>query len=116
MTPAFYMDVHVPSAVTLQLRQRGVDVLTAIEDGQTETADFDLLLRSSKLGRVMVTQDIRFKALAESWQCESRSFSGMVFAHQLFVTVGRMVGDLELIAKACSSQEMSSKILHLPLG
>ena len=38
MTRALYMDVHVPFAVTLQLRQRGVDVLTAIEDGRTETA------------------------------------------------------------------------------
>ena len=116
MTRALYMDVHVPFAVTLQLRQRGVDVLTAIEDGRTETADFDLLVRSSELGRVMVTQDIRFKALAESWQRESHPFSGMVFAHQLFVTVGRMVGDQELISKACTAQEISGKILHLPLG
>ncbi|MCX6970304.1 MAG: DUF5615 family PIN-like protein [Verrucomicrobia bacterium] len=110
------MDVHVPLAVTLQLRQRAVDVVTAIEDGQTETADFHLLARSTELSRVLVTQDIRFKALAESWQRENRSFSGMVFAHQLFVTVGRMVVDLELVAKASNNQDMDSQILHLPLG
>lgn len=32
MTVAFYMDVHIPIAITEQLRFRGVDVLTAIED------------------------------------------------------------------------------------
>lgn len=116
MALALYMDVHVPLAVTLQLRQRGVDILTAIEDDLAEATDFDLLLRSSELGRVMVTQDVRFKALAESWQRGPRFFSGMVFAHQLFVTLGRMVGDLELISKACSDQEISGEILHLPIG
>jgi len=30
MSVSFYMDVHVPRAVTNQLRRRGVDVLTAI--------------------------------------------------------------------------------------
>ena len=32
MAIAFYMDVHIPQAITLQLRRRGVDVLTAVED------------------------------------------------------------------------------------
>jgi hypothetical protein len=33
MTVRLYMDVHVPQAITEQLRRRDVDVLTAIEDG-----------------------------------------------------------------------------------
>ena len=116
MDIALYMDVHIPLAVTTQLRQRGVNVITAIEDGRMEEIDSDLLLRATDLKRVMVTSDIRFKALAESWQRENRSFSGMVFAHQLVVTIGRMVNDLELIAKACSQGDMHCQILHLPLG
>ncbi len=32
MPVPLYMDVHVPQAITDQLRRRGVDVLTAIED------------------------------------------------------------------------------------
>ena len=34
-----YMDVHVPGAVTRALRLRGVDVLTAQEDGTDEWED-----------------------------------------------------------------------------
>ena len=33
MPATLYMDVHMPKAVTNQLRRRGVDVLTAFEDG-----------------------------------------------------------------------------------
>ena len=33
MGVALYLDVHVPRAIAVQLRRRGVDVLTAIEDG-----------------------------------------------------------------------------------
>ena len=38
MTP-FYFDVHVPSPITGQLRRRGVDILTAQEDGASEMED-----------------------------------------------------------------------------
>ncbi len=39
MSLRFYMDVHVPQAITDELRRRGVDVLTAQEDGQAEAED-----------------------------------------------------------------------------
>jgi hypothetical protein len=37
------MDVHVPQAITDQLRRRGIDVLTAYEDGATTLPDDELL-------------------------------------------------------------------------
>ena len=64
MAVMLYMDVHVPQPVTDQLRRRGVDVLTAIEDNYAERDEEELLERASTLGRVIFTQDIRFKALA----------------------------------------------------
>ena len=42
------MDVHIPQAITEQLRRRGVDVLTAIEDGATELPDEELLERATQ--------------------------------------------------------------------
>jgi len=52
-----YMDHHVPRAITVGLRQRGVDVLTAFEDGAHELLDPDLLDRAGVLGRVLFTRD-----------------------------------------------------------
>jgi len=52
-----YMDHHVPRAITVGLRQRGVDVLTAFEDGAHELLDPDLLDRAGALGRVLFIRD-----------------------------------------------------------
>ena len=40
MTLRLYMDHHVPAAITDGLRSRGVDVLTAFEDGTAEFEDY----------------------------------------------------------------------------
>jgi len=115
MALALYMDVHVPQAITDQLRRRKVDVLTAIEDGQAETIDEELLERSRELGRVLFTQDIRFKAMAEDWQRHGRPFAGLLFGHQLGGTIGQYVQDLEFIANASEIEEWSNTVQHLPV-
>ena len=115
MPMALYMDVHVPQAVTEQLLRRGVDVLTAIEDGNAELADEVLLDWAGGLGRLIVTYDVRFKAMAEDWQRSGRDFIGLVYAHPLRASIGRLVHDLELIAKATDRGDWRSTVEHLPL-
>lgn len=115
MSAMLYMDVHVPQAVTEQLRRRKVEVITAIEDGRAECSDEQLLDRSTRLVRVMVTFDVRFKAMAEEWQRAGREFCGLVYAHPLRVSIGQLVQDLELIAKATNRGELFNVIEHLPL-
>jgi len=109
------MDVHVPQAITDQLRRRGVDVLTAHEDGATTLPDDELLERVGVLKRVIFTQDIRFKALAEDWQQQGREFPGLIFGHQLRGTIGQYVKDLELIALGSEPEEWLNAVEHLPL-
>ncbi len=115
MAAALYTDVHVPGPVILQLRLRGVDIAAATEEGHEQKADEELLEISTAAGRVMVTQDIRFRVLAESWQRTGRSFSGLIFAHQRRVSFGDMVNDLELIAKATEPQFWLNRVEQLPL-
>jgi hypothetical protein len=57
MAIAFYMDHHVPRAITLGLRLRAVDVLTAYEDGTSALDDIGLLDRAGELGRALFTRD-----------------------------------------------------------
>lgn len=108
------MDVHVPQAITEQLRRRSINVLTAIEDGSAELVDEALLERAALLGRVLFTQDIRFKALAENWQRQERVFAGLIFGHQLGGTIGQFVKDLELIALASEPDEWFNIVEYLP--
>ncbi len=114
MTP-LYFDVHVPAAIAVQLRRRGIDLLTAQEDEAAELEDGALLMRAGSLGRLLFTQDIRFKALAESWQRSGRPFAGLVFGHQLHGSPGQYVRDLELIAKATDPADWIGQVEQLPL-
>ena len=53
MSVRLYMDVHVRRPVTTALRVRGVDVLTAQEDGAATLPDLELLERAMDRGRVL---------------------------------------------------------------
>jgi hypothetical protein len=114
MPAKLYMDVHVPQSVTNQLRRRGVDVVTALEDDAATLADAALLERATQFGRVLITQDIRFCAMAIAWQAEGRKFAGLTFAHPLGITIGQFVHDLELLAKASLDNECADQVLRLP--
>lgn len=114
MPVARYMDVHVRQAVTEQLRHRGVDVHTAVEDGCRRLPDDQLLERARTLDCVLVTQDIRFRVLAEDWQRQGTPFAGLVYGHQQ-LSVGQLVQDLELIAKATAAADWVNRVEHLPL-
>jgi hypothetical protein len=108
------MDQHVPRAVTEGLRRRGVDVLTAEEDGAAAWADDQLLTRAEQLGRVLFSQDDDLLAIAHEWQQTGRAFAGLVYAHQLNITIGQAVSSLELIAKAMDLQDMRNRIEFIP--
>lgn len=114
MAVTLYMGVHVPWPITVQLRRRGVDVLTAIEDHAEEQPDDAILQRAHDLGRIVFMQDIRFKALAEQWQRQGRPFAGLVFGQQLHGTIGQYVRDLELIAHASEAGEWRNIVGYLP--
>jgi hypothetical protein len=109
-----YMDVHVPQAITAQLRLRGIDVLAAAEDGAERLSDEELLAHATTLGRVVFTQDVRFRALAEEWQRVGRTFAGLVFGAQLGGTIGEFVRDLQLIAEASDPTEWANVIEFIP--
>lgn len=112
---AFYMDVHIPGALTEQLRHRGIDVLTAQEDGTGEWEDTALLDRAGELGRVLVTQDQDFLREAALRQGRGELFAGIIFAAQSPRLLGVYVRNLELIALASEPEEYADRVRHLPL-
>jgi hypothetical protein len=114
MGVALYMDVHVPGPITQQLRQRGADVLTAQDDAQDRASDVELLERAMTLSRVIFTQDVRFRVLAENYQRQGRKFAGLIFGAQLGATIGQYVEDLALIASTSESHEWQNVVQFLP--
>src|SRR4051794_24373751 len=115
MSVRFYMDVNVPIAVTEGLRLRVVDVVTAQEDGAATLADPQLLDRATALGRVLVTHDDDLLREAARRQHAGEAFAGVVYAHQLRITIGQCVRDLELIAKIEVPEGLAGQVVCIPL-
>jgi hypothetical protein len=109
------MDHHVPRAITNGLRLRGVNVITAAEDGAGELGDPALLERATDLDRVLFTQDDDFLAEATRRQRQGQPFNGVIYAHQLHVSIGRCIRDLELVSKVGEPRDMVDQTLFLPL-
>ena len=88
MALALYMDHHIPRAITLGLRLRGVDVLSALEDEATTLSDPGLLDRAMALGRVLFTFDEDLLAEATRRQHDGILFAGLVYARPLRTSIG----------------------------
>jgi len=115
MSVALYMDAHIPRAITLGLRMRTVDVLTAQEDDADKLPDPELLDRATELSRVIFTFDDDLLIEAAKRQRENKSFSGVIYAHPLRISIGQCIRDLELIAKAGEPEDLRNRVEFLPL-
>jgi predicted nuclease of predicted toxin-antitoxin system len=109
------MDVHVRRAVTDGLRLRGVDVLTAQQDGASQLGDPELLNRATSLGRLLFTQDEDLLREAKRRQQTGEKFTGVVYAHQLNITIGECITDLVLIADSTDQNQWINRVMFLPL-
>jgi hypothetical protein len=115
MPVPLYMDHHVPKSITMGLRLRDVDVLTSYEDGTDQFSDDLLLKRADELNRVLFTQDDDLLEEAAKSQRRGEAFSGVIYGHQLRVTIGVCVQDLEIIAKSAEPYELENQVVFLPL-
>jgi predicted nuclease of predicted toxin-antitoxin system len=114
MSVPLYMDHHVNSAITNALRDREVDVITTADDGAEEQDDEEIMKRASQLGRAVFTQDDDFLVVADDWMERGQEFAGLIYAHQLRITIAQAIRDLELIAKVMNPDEMRNRIEFLP--
>jgi|SRR5438552_3325653 len=113
MSVGLYMDVHVPMPITRGLRRRGVDVLTAQEDGARRLEDPDLLDRAGQLGRILFSMDEDLIAEAVSRQREGKPFATVVYARQMEASIGGCISDLETIARAAEREDTCGQVIFL---
>lgn len=79
-----------------------MDVKSAQQDGTTELEDDQLLDRATALNRALFTRDDDLLAEAKKRQQAGRFFAGIIYAHQLRVTIGKCISDLELSQRPVS--------------
>lgn len=112
---ALYMDEHVPRAITIGLRLRGINVLTVQEDNFSDKSDPELLDRAVQLKRTVFTYDDDFLVEATTRQRSGRLFYGLIYAHHLKISIGNCIKELELLAKFSELEEIKNQIIFLPL-
>lgn len=109
------MDHNVPKAITNGLRLRGIDVITAYEDSANELSDSELLNRANQLKRILFTQDDDLLTEAAYRIQKSIPFFGVIYAHQMRVSIGTCVQALEMIAKVGEPEDLANRVQFLPL-
>jgi hypothetical protein len=111
---AFYMDHQFRASITKGLRARGIDVLTALDDGAATLDDERILHRATELRRVLATHDKGFLRIARQWQQSDQQFSGIVFGPQERVNIGRIIEYLELVAHTIQADEIRNRVEYIP--
>jgi hypothetical protein len=102
------MDEHVPTAITVGLRLRGVDALTAQEAGLVAASDEARLALAAREGRVLFTQDADFLRLHAS----GVPHAGIAYAHQQ-TAVGYAVRALMLIYQVLEPEDLQNHVEFL---
>ncbi|MFQ5733002.1 MAG: DUF5615 family PIN-like protein [Planctomycetaceae bacterium] len=104
----FHLDESVTVAIVLPLRQRGIDVTTSAEADLLEATDEEQLEFAASQGRVLITHDADFLALADTAE-----HAGIGYCHQRRYSVGELLQSLLLIHGCTSPEEMSGRVQYL---
>ena len=88
----------------------------AQEDGTAKLDDPGLINRALALGRILFSGDEDMFAEATRRLRSGEIFATIVFAHQLQVSIGQCIADLELVAKTDGEADARSQVIYLPLA
>jgi len=113
---AFLMDHHIRAEITEGLRQRGINVLTAFDDGSFRLDDNSLLARATTLDRILVSQDKDLLVIAARWQQVGHDFAGIEFAGHQNVEISSTIEYLELVARVLEPGDVRNRVEFIPAG
>jgi predicted nuclease of predicted toxin-antitoxin system len=106
---AFHLDEHIDPAIAFGLRRRGIDCTTTADAallGADDTAHVEFALRE---GRVVVTNDADFLALAT----EGLSHAGIAYFQNSSRTIGHVIRHLCLMSDCLEPEEITGKVEFL---
>ena len=111
----FYADHNVDRRIVSGIRLRGMDIITAFEDGRAEERDPELLDRATRMSRLFVTHDKGFLAEGAKRHRSGERFYGIIYAPQETRMIGRYIEDLAIISALGDDEEFVYAVTVLPL-
>ncbi len=105
----YYLDEHLPAAVAVGLRDRGIDVVSTAEAGRAaqEIADTDQLAYATAQGRALVTRDRDFIPLAST----QLPHAGIIYL-QRALSIGDTISYLEIMARLTAPDEIRDMLTY----
>ncbi|MCI0684484.1 MAG: DUF5615 family PIN-like protein [Gemmataceae bacterium] len=105
----FFMDQHIPAAVSHGLGRHGVDVLTAQDAGRCGQPDIDQLAFATLDQRVLVSFDPDFLALHQA----GTSHTGIAWCQAHKHGIGQLIQALLLIHGVLDRDSMKNHVEYL---
>ena len=102
----FHLDQHVPNAVALGLRLRGIDVSTTHEAGLQDAGDLAHIAYALAEGRVIFTQDDDFLRHHHAGVIHA----GIVYSKQSSRSIGEIVRYLKLMSDCFEAEVMAGQV------
>ncbi|MBZ0301560.1 MAG: DUF5615 family PIN-like protein [Anaerolineae bacterium] len=91
----FYFDTHIPKAVAIQLRSRGIDVVRCEEVDLAEADDVEHLEYATAHGLTVVSHDLDFPNIHAEWVYQGLRHAGIVvFSRKMHGNIGKLVTEL----------------------
>jgi hypothetical protein len=105
----YHFDEHIPTAVAIGLRRRGIDVTTTSDVGLSGAEDEAHLAFAVSQGRVIVTHDDDFLVL----HARGVRHAGIAYCHQGGRSVGELLRSLLLLHECLTPEEMENRLEFL---
>jgi hypothetical protein len=104
-----YLDENVEIEIALQLKQRGIEVVSVRELDMLGDSDENHLARATRMGYVLCTYDQDYLRL----NAQGIAHAGIVFAHRSRTNIGVWVRGLVLLCEIYASQDMQNHVEYL---
>jgi predicted nuclease of predicted toxin-antitoxin system len=108
-----YADECVDGRVLAGLRRRGIDIVSAQDEGLLSTPDQQHMQRASELGRVVVTADQDFLAIVSDLRRRGGPFPGLFYI-QHGTPVGETVRNIADAAEILDPPDMENWVEWIP--
>lgn len=105
----FHLDENVNLAIASGLRRRGIDVTTSKDAGLVGASDAEQLRYARQEGRVIVSQDTDFLAMAAT----SAEHAGIAYARKGTRSIRQIIDQMELIHAVLTAEDMHGNVEYL---
>jgi hypothetical protein len=105
----FHLDEHVPSAIAVGLRRRGIDVTTTNDAGLAGADDQQHIAFARSQNRVIVTHDDDFLVL----NSQGIAHAGIAYCHQGSRSAGELLRLLLVLNECLTPKDMENRVEFL---